>query len=292
MIKKPMLAKTLEKLDDLPESHTEYYVQPKWDGIRTLVGTDGKLYSRSGKLIRNTYLQSLVTEDMIGLDGELLLPSIEVDNFDESQFQLTSSIVMSQEHEFSNKVVYMIYDNWLVGGTYLERLENIMNVCGDYSWLNMTKTEVAINLQKTVLEHTELSGEGAIIRLGSSLYKHGRATKELYKYKEFLDLEATIINTYPKWANQNEAVKNVFGRSERSSKKDGKVKLDTLGGLTCQLPNGKVFGVGSGFTDELRKQLWDNRQSIVGKTITVKYQILTPDGAPRFPVFLRFREEE
>lgn len=55
---------------------------------------------------------------------------------------------------------------------------------------------------------------------------------------------------------------------------DGTPK-NRLGCLICRGATGALFSVYSGFDDGLRQQLWDNRASLVGRTVTVRYQALT-----------------
>jgi DNA ligase-1 len=57
-----------------------------------------------------------------------------------------------------------------------------------------------------------------------------------------------------------------------------------LGAVVAELPNGKRFNVGTGFSDKQRET-----PPAVGSTVTFKYQELTKDGIPRFPVFIGVR---
>lgn len=58
-----------------------------------------------------------------------------------------------------------------------------------------------------------------------------------------------------------------------------------------------VVGVGSGFTDELRSEIWNNQDKYLGKIIEVKYKNVSKDKntgleSLQFPVFVRFREDK
>jgi len=64
----------------------------------------------------------------------------------------------------------------------------------------------------------------------------------------------------------------------------GKYK-DVIGAIQCQLENGTQFKIGTGLSDAIRKV-----PPAVGSEVTLKYQRFTKYGKPRFPVFLRARE--
>lgn len=75
----------------------------------------------------------------------------------------------------------------------------------------------------------------------------------------------------------------------------GKFK-DTLGALIVDF-NGNEVGVGSGFSDDVRHDIWENREDIIGKIIEVKYKEIslnhdTGERSLQFPVFIRFRDDK
>lgn len=71
---------------------------------------------------------------------------------------------------------------------------------------------------------------------------------------------------------------------------------DTLGKVYVEY-KGNVVGVGSGFSDELRSEIWDNKKKYLGSIIEVKYKNISKDkntgmSSLQFPVFVRFREDK
>ena len=67
---------------------------------------------------------------------------------------------------------------------------------------------------------------------------------------------------------------------------------DTLGSLTVQ-KDGIVFNIGSGFNDEQRKEIWENRDKYIGKLAKYKcFDVQSGYDAPRFPIFLGWRHED
>ena len=102
-----------------------------------------------------------------------------------------------------------------------------------------------------------------MLRQPGSRYIAGRSTT-LLKVKSFLDAEARIVGHLPG-----------AGRH-----------LGRLGALDCELPNGKRFSVGTGFSDAERGD-----PPAVGTVITFRYQELSDDGVPRFPSYVGVRDD-
>jgi DNA ligase-1 len=66
----------------------------------------------------------------------------------------------------------------------------------------------------------------------------------------------------------------------------GKGRLaDVMGSITVKMPNGIHFKIGSGFSDVQREN-----PPPLGTVVTFKYNGLTKNGKPRFPVFWRVRD--
>ena len=59
--------------------------------------------------------------------------------------------------------------------------------------------------------------------------------------------------------------------------------------LVCEF-KGKRFEIGTGFTDAQRVSMWEH-DDVIGLRVKFKFQGLTPDGVPRFPVWLGFRSD-
>ncbi|KAE8191182.1 hypothetical protein CF336_g4978, partial [Tilletia laevis] len=102
-----------------------------------------------------------------------------------------------------------------------------------------------------------VGGEGLMLRKAGSQYDH-RRSRSLLKVKTFYDAEAIVISI-----------------EQGEGKNSGR-----MGALGCQMENGARFKVGTGFTDSHR-----NNPPPVGSIITYKFQELSQDGIPRFPVF-------
>ena len=106
-------------------------------------------------------------------------------------------------------------------------------------------------------------GEGLMLHRGSSRYTAGRSD-DLLKLKAHEDAEAVVVGHLP-----------------------GKGRLTgLLGALLVETPEGLRFRLGTGFSDEERRDPPPR-----GATVTYKYYGKTRNGVPRFASFLRIRDE-
>ena len=81
-------------------------------------------------------------------------------------------------------------------------------------------------------------------------------------------------------------LKKKHGFKEGTGKHQGK-----LGSFLVDY-KGVEVNVGSGLNDELREQIWKDKDSHIGRIIEVRYQEETPDGSLRFPTFVCFRNDK
>jgi len=111
--------------------------------------------------------------------------------------------------------------------------------------------------------------EGMMVRNQNSLYKYKHRSYDLQKVKRFVDKEFKIIGG-----------------------KDGTGRETGLVIFKCVTDDGLEFDVRPMGTHEDRAEIYKNLNSYVGKDLTVKYQELTDDGRPRFPVGVSVRDYE
>lgn len=289
---KPLLAQTCE---DASTISYPVYASPKLDGIRCVI-FGGVAYSRSMKPIRNKYVQSWVAENaetLEGLDGELIVGSPTAPDV----FQVTSSGVMSTDGEPDFK--FWVFDH-VSDQDYSKRLSEVLNrsvfnPCS-FRLVCVPSHHVSSEEELNAVEEVALfSGyEGIMVRAIDGRYKMGRSTvKEgiLLKVKRFVDTECEIIGFNEKMHNTNEATKDNLGHTERSSAKEGLVPAGTLGSLVVNY-QGQELGVGTGFDDKTRQEIWNNRDKYLGKLVKIKYFPIGIKDLPRFPVFVGVRDKD
>ena len=297
----PMLAVNMKKVKQQPMSR---YVSEKLDGIRCLF-FGGVAYSRTLKPLPNKKLQALAKEYaqvLEGCDGEVIAGG---DKYAVGVLQRSNSFCMKADNDDEFRVYlfdrYIPDMPWII--RYMNICENIFGVPNvevlhhyfvrdkDYYPIEDTDRVDLDMFEQSVLEK---GGEGCIVRSTYGEYKFGRSASknpELQKVKRFDDAEFKVVGYEQFETNQNELERDERGYAKRSTSKDGKVLVEQLGSLVCSLPDGRTFNVGSGFTLQQRKDLWENRGMLVGKLAKVQYFGYSPDGIPLLPVFLDFRAE-
>lgn len=287
---KPMLAVEV----DFNKLRYPIFTQPKLDGIRVII-KDGVVYSRSLKPIPNKHVQSLFGH-LHGADGELIVGNPTAHDV----FQKTTSSVMSKEGE--PDVTLYAFDVWDKPTSIFEMRQQCLRLkCCEESDVELVPYE-CINTHKELLDYANTqiqSGyEGIMLRNPNTTYKHGRATnntQELLKYKLFTDAEFECVGVEELMHNENELKLDELGYAERSSCKDGLKPSGMLGALILKWKDNDTFKVGTGFTEQQRKDIFaekDSDNSIIGKLIKVKYQASGMKDKPRFPSFVGVRSIE
>ncbi len=266
------------------------YLSEKLDGIRCIV-FGGVGYSRSLKPIPNASIQAYFKQhaDILeGMDGELIVGDKNAPDV----FNQSTSGVMRQSGE--PDFTFWVFDRFHPAD-YVTRIGKIPIELPDrVRFLPSILVDNENEVNKFEAEFLAIGAEGVMLRDPDGIYKCGRSgTKnpELQKVKRFVDNEFEIIGFEPKYENHNEAKTNELGRTERSTAKDGLVAVDLMGALILRTKEGQIFSCGSGFNDQLRVQLWQQRDSLIGQLAKVKYfDVGTGYKTPRFPIFLGIRD--
>lgn len=285
---KPMLATTVEDFNSLTYP---LMASAKLDGYRC-VCYDNKALSRSLKPIRNNYVRSQLEANMAtlnGFDGELCLANLT------ENFSTVSSAISASDGcpDFR----YVVFD-YVGEGSYQERFINRYNL-NLPSFVLLVPMQIVNNFEELMALHTRWTRqgfEGTMVRRfdGKDAYKFGRSTnREAYlcKIKDFDDCELEVIDMVERLHNGNEATTNELGRTQRSSHQENMVGRGDLGALVCRYGDSTV-NVGSGFTDEQRFELWQNKSKYIGQLAKIKHQSSGAKDKLRFPIFIGFRDPD
>jgi len=279
---------------DLYSLRYPLYITPKINGVRGLV-VDGVMQSSSGKPLPNYSLQQWVKKNkdiLEGMDGEIITSHIS----DPEIWNKSTSFCMSEDKEAD--FTYVIFDNWKMGGSYNERINELCVLLPIDSFKISCITYLLVHTPEEVTEITDSfiarGYEGSVLRSPKSIYKYGRGTlKEqgMLKLKYFKDSEAEIIGFNELMRNANDQELSELGLAKRSSSKDNKVGGGLLGALIVRDVKTNVqFKIGTGLDDETRIAIWRDREKLKGKVVRYKYyDVHVKTGCPVNPVYEGFR---
>ncbi|MEY4730901.1 MAG: hypothetical protein RL020_2059 [Pseudomonadota bacterium] len=239
---------------------TQYLVSEKYDGVRAI--WDGKtLYFRSGNVVNapEWFLAKLPAQK---LDGELWLGR---ERFEELSGVVKKNMPIDDEWK---QVKYMVFELPDATGPFVERYAKILELIKQTNWPQLIAVEQSrivdrASLQKKMDALVKQGGEGLMLHLAEAEYVTGRSDV-LLKLKPTLDTEAKVVG-------------HVAGKGKFTG---------MLGALEMETPQGKRFRIGTGFSDDVRKN-----PPAIGSIITYKYNGLTKKGVPRFASYLRVRQE-
>ena len=233
-----------------------FWISEKLDGVR--IFWDGKqVRSRSGQWIKlpDELLKQLPA---FALDAELWAGR--------GQFQQVMQALQSSGAGFWQGIRLMVFDAPQQPGTFTERLQFLQQQLPQTAFVQLlpqqqlqTKAQLDELLQQVVAQ----GGEGLMLHHAEALYQSGRVS-HLQKLKLFEDAEARVVAHLP-------------GKGQFTG---------MLGALLVELPDGRRFKLGSGFTVAERQNPPE-----IGRLVTFQYQGLTHKGTPRFAVFVRERPE-
>ena len=287
---KPMLADDA----DLSKLRFPLLASAKLDGIRAIV-INGVVMSRSLKPIPNKYVQELFS-GLEHFDGELIVGKPT----SKTVYGDTVSAVMSHDKRDFD-VRFYVFDHienpthaYFTRAGQLEAM--FRRKCDFIAPMRLHKQHDVGNIDDLLtLEARKLEEgfEGLILRCPFAPYKAGRSTVKqgyLLKLKRFVDAEATVVGFQERMHNANEATTDALGHTARSSHQENKHGRGDLGALLCDF-DGQPVSIGTGFTDALRKEIWDNQPLHVGLTVKFKYFDYGIKDAPRHPVFLGWRSK-
>ncbi|HEY9703593.1 MAG TPA: ATP-dependent DNA ligase [Allocoleopsis sp.] len=249
------------------------YSQPKLDGVRSIYNvSQKKMQSRLGKFF--PHLQFILDElkdVQFWLDGELYSDTLDFQTLVglvKKEYLSNEDIQKMKEISF---IVYDLVDHVL---NYQDRIAKLKKFFSEnkFQRVKLLKTEVLDSRDALDTRYTSYISdgyEGLILRNFEGMYEEKNRSKNLQKYKKFMDSEFKIVS---------------FTEGEGIEK-----------GLViwiCETNESKQFRVRPKGTHTERKKLFKNGKKYIGKYLTVKYFELTNEGLPRFPVGITIRDYE
>lgn len=233
-----------------------WWLSEKLDGLRAWwCPRRGGLYSRNGNRFPapKSFTQHLPKH--LVLDGELFMGR--------GRFSETTSAVKKQGQEsWPSELKFHVFDAPSMHSAPFEERVRAIEVALEDNPVAVPvahyRCRDAAHLEQETDRYTAAGGEGVMMREKGSKYVGSRSST-LLKYKRFFDAEARVV-----------------GHEEGNGRCYG-----MMGALYCEMECGLAFKVGSGFTDQQRKN-----PPTAGAIITYRFQELTKSGVPRFPTFV------
>lgn len=283
---KVQLAKSYEDEMDKIQSR-EFVLTEKIDGQRMLLFVNDdkiKCFARSGKpIIGLIDIENEAKELPNGVyDGELVVSNAEAYS-DREVLQETLKITRKDGKKVG--VDFLVFDfitlNEFDDGEtlygYNDRRVLIERIVGsNFKWIKtlpvLYKGKDISIIPKLLKELEEQGKEGLMLNLSDSKWKNKR-TSDLLKVKSMKTVDLKII-----------------GFTEGGGKYEGK-----LGNIILDY-KGNELGCGSGFDDQQRVEIWNNKEDYLGKICEIQYfrESKNEQGelSVSFPVFITMREDK
>lgn len=239
------------------------YVSPKLDGVRCIAHYNGlvvTLMSRGG--------QYYPVPDKIGFAIKTISELTGVDTFDGELYihgERLQDIVScaKKENEMTDRLEFWIFDlpSDKIWSQRYEDLTSLHDEIAGIPCIKLVSNYIADNendARQAMNMYLQKGFEGMMLRNSNGLYKYSHRSPDLMKWKDFQDAEALVVGV----------TKDKLGE----------------GVLKCKLPSGIYFECKMKGNHEYR--MFDNMMTLVGYWISFKYQALTADGVPQFPVGL------
>lgn len=260
------------------------FITEKLDGMRVWAMIDDigniELYTRQGKLIEGcVQVENAISElglSNVILDGELLATDCSYKNVYKETIKRARN-----KNEVKTGLAFHVFDiitmeeyqNKMGTRRYSER-RKILDTLHENEFVKIVPVLYKGNdideVLKLLDEYRATGAEGLMCNIDKVYeFKRSKGCLKL-KVMQTMDLE-------------------IIGFQQGTGK-----YIDKLGALVVDF-KGNSVGIGTGFADEDRKYIWDNRDKLLGRVVELRYFEITKDKngieSLRFPSYVCIREE-
>lgn len=260
----PMLAKDYKK--EFKKITFPCYVQRKYDGMRMLAKKDSTPISRKGKdILTLSHIQAEIdTMSLVDMfDGEAYAHG--------KTFQENMKLIKKYRPGETEDVKYHVYDMVYPNMSFRSRCALLKALIenGNFKNIELVPTYLVNSEEELKKYHSQFVSEGyegTIIRHSDAGYGVNKRDSQLLKYKDFIDLDAKVLDIVPSDKNPEQGV--------------------------CQCEyKGKTFNTGMKFSHKEREEILTNKSDYIGKMANIRFFEYTDSGLPRFPVCIGFHED-
>ena len=237
----------------------DYAVEPKIDGVRVIVEVCRESMAVAFKTRNGNPLPSIQHLDVwfsaVAIDHGVFTFDCEAvsgQDFYDSVGDIRSSEPAKDAHL------------WLLDlpddvGTYRERRQLMSKFAYD-SRVRLVESFSGITPNDAFRRFVSQGFEGAMVKDVDAPYQQGKRSNAWLKVKAVDAEDCPVVSVH-----------------------EGEGRLAGTMGHVVVENNGRLVRVGGGFTDEQRRTIWENRDTVIGSYLEVTFQSKTPDGSMRHP---------
>jgi ATP-dependent DNA ligase len=263
---KAMLARLYD--GELP---TSYVCEPKVDGLRVIITADldrgcVSFETRNGNPMPS--LDHLAGEVLHLLRYRQGIWSLDAEAVSGTSFFTSVGDLRSQAPADDARL--WLFDLPSCVGDYRARRATLEALFSEsYAESILLVPSVSCTPEEAFVRFISEGFEGAMVKDTSALYAHGIRSKAWLKVKDCDTTDGEIVDIV-----------------------EGSGKCAGMAGCVIVRCGRRDVSVGTGMDDATRRELLANRSQLIGKVAEVDFQMKTPKGSLRHPVFVRVRSDK
>jgi len=253
------------------ETPASYVCEPKVDGLRVLITADlstrtVRFETRNGNPMPSLdHLADEVLDLLAGKDGVWSLDGEAV-----SGKSFFTSVGALRSDRSADDARVWLFDLPSVAGDYSTRrawLEALF--AQSYPTSLLLIPSVSCTPEEAFVRFTSEGFEGAMVKDTAAPYSHGIRSRAWLKVKDADTTDAEIVDVV-----------------------EGTGKCAGMAGHIVVRCGRRLVSVGTGMDNATRSALLADRSQLIGQTAEVDFQMKTPQGSLRHPVFVRVRVDK
>ncbi len=253
------------------ETPASYVCEPKVDGLRVLITADlstrtVRFETRNGNPMPSLdHLADEVLDLLAGKDGVWSLDGEAV-----SGKSFFTSVGALRSDRSADDARVWLFDLPSVAGDYSTRRASLEALFAQsYPTSLLLIPSVSCTPEDAFVRFTSEGFEGAMVKDTAAPYSHGIRSRAWLKVKDADTTDAEIVDVV-----------------------EGTGKCAGMAGHIVVRCGRRLVSVGTGMDNATRSALLADRSQLIGQTVEVDFQMKTPQGSLRHPVFVRVRGDK